>query len=360
MKKKLFVLWVLTIGLAIVLTNPLGAQDKEKRIKKSFPKKETVVIKTVSGDCIVKTGTKSEIQVLVMYTYSEEIFKPEFLEEGGTLVLKEKFKKNSRASGRSEWVLTVPKETKITFATASGDFSIAGTSGGLKAGTASGDIEANKIKGEVKISTASGDIVLKEISGEVKVGTASGDLDLDSMSGNVKIGTASGDIRGKNLYGNVTIKTASGDVECDTVKGEEVVIKTASGEITLHNGKGAFKLKTASGEIEAMAIEVTGESHFGTASGEVKVKLAKTSKYDMTLSSASGDVELFYNGNPVVGYFEFVAKKDRGKIVSPIKFDKQEEFVKYGQLYMRKSFKKQKSTPKIILKTASGKAKLVK
>lgn len=360
MKKRLFLLWVMTVGLAFLLMNPLGAQDKEKRIKKSFAKKETVAIKTVSGDCIVKTGTKNEIHVLVMYTYSNEIFKPEFLEEGDTLVLREKFERNSRISGKSEWVVTVPKETKITFGTASGDFSVAGTSGGLKAGTASGDINATDVKGGVKIGTASGDINLKGITGEVKVGTASGDLDLDNMTGNVKVGTASGDIRGRNLKGSVTIKTASGDVECDTVKGEEVVIKTASGEITLHNGVGAFKMKTASGEIEAVAIEVTGESHFGSSSGEVEVKLAKTSKYDLTLSSASGDVELMYNGNEIVGYFEFIAKKERGEIESPFKFDKEEEFVKYGQLYLRKSFKKQKSVPKIILKTASGKAKLVK
>ena len=152
-----------------------------------------------------------------------------------------------------------------------------------------------------------------------------------------------------NISSHVTKLEAAGYVEV-----------TKDGDIELSNVTGAVKLGTASGEVKALNVILTGESKFGTASGEVYVRLSKTPKFDINLSSASGDVVLDYNGNAVVGSFEFLAKKKRGEIVSPFGFDKEEIIIKHGQKYMKKVFKRKSESPKIVIKTASGKAKLVK
>jgi len=140
----------------------------------------------------------------------------------------------------------------------------------------------------------------------------------------------------------------------------DIHMSTASGEIEVTDSKGIFELGCASGEITAKGITVEGESNFTTASGSVIVVLAEASEYDLSLSTASGDVTLDYNGNPVKGYFEFEARKRHGRIVSPYDFDDEEEFEHYGELVVRKSFSVGGKTPAISLTTASGRVELKK
>jgi hypothetical protein len=99
---------------------------------------------------------------------------------------------------------------------------------------------------------------------------------------------------------------------------------------------------------------------FKVASGDVEITLAKSVGHDLTLASASGNVVLDYNGNPVKGWFEFKARADRGQIVCPFKFDKEEVVEKLGKKYNVKSFKKDGDTPGVFIHTATGKAVLEK
>ena len=133
---------------------------------------------------------------------------------------------------------------------------------------------------------------------------------------------------------------------------------TASGDIRIRNSQGFFELSCASGDIDASNITIQEESSFSTASGDVEVKLAASSEFDLDFSAASGDVTLDYNGNDIIGYFEFSAKKRSGNIRSPIDFDREEEYGRNGDEYMRKSFSKGGLTPKIYISTASGRATL--
>jgi hypothetical protein len=77
-------------------------------------------------------------------------------------------------------------------------------------------------------------------------------------------------------------------------------------------------------------------------------------------------VVLDYDGNPVTGFFEFTARRDRGRIVSPIKFDTEEEYEPgWGDrgrsvIYLRKTFTKGDDKPVILLGTSSGTAELKK
>jgi len=103
--------------------------------------------------------------------------------------------------------------------------------------------------------------------------------------------------------------TSSGDVEAKDIKGD-IEIRAASGDTKLTNVVAAIDIKASSGDVEISNVEFTGASQFTLASGDIEVSLAKTSNYDLTFSTASGDMVIDYNGNPLKGYYVFKGKID--------------------------------------------------
>ena len=201
--------------------NSLSA--KEMKISKSFSVKKSVEINTVSGDCVVRTGAKNTIRVVLIHDYPQGCFEPEFQESGSTLILREEFTGSCR--GRSLWKVTVPEKTKITFDSASGDLSIKGIKIDIEVETASGDIDLENITGECEIESASGDLKVKYFKGTLDVQTASGDQEIDRLEGSLEIRSASGDVELEDVSGEVDIKTASGDIEANNLKGKDISIK---------------------------------------------------------------------------------------------------------------------------------------
>lgn len=292
-----------------------------QEVNRIFTDKELVKINTVSGNCDIKIGTTNEIKVHLLYTYSNDCFEYKIEEAGNTLKINEDFDGN--CSGKSEWTITIPENTNLSFNSASGNLTIEGTKCKIKANTASGDLKFRNAKGEFKINTASGYVEIR------------------NSSGNIDINVASGNIKGDNLSGKIKLNAASGDIE-------------------IENSKATFSLSCASGDVIASGIEIEDKSSFYCASGDVYVRLVKATVYDLYVSSASGDAVLDYNGNPLKGYFEFEARVGKGKIISPVKFEKEEVITKNSQKYNKKSFNKESDTPKIKITTASGKAELRK
>lgn len=303
----------------LILTTVLSAQNE---MHKTFPAKSKVQLKMVSGDCIIETGSSSEIKVdIQLHGDVSEYFEPEFSETGNTLKIREYWHGSSH--GGVTWRITVPAETEIDFSSASGELSVSGIQAEIEAGTASGDISLNSVKGNLDISTASGDIGIDNCTGEFDISTASGEIEVDNSQG-------------------------------------EFDMSTASGEIKIKTCEGAFELSCASGEIEAKKIILKEESSFSTASGDIEVVLGHSPDVDISLSAASGDVLLDYAGNEVRGYFEFSARKRSGRIVSPFDFDREEEVERHEDEYQIKSFSRSGKKPVITLETSSGRAELRK
>lgn len=312
---------VVAIILVLGYGYPLGAREKVDH--KEFDGVKSIRLGTVSGDCIIKTHRSSKVIVDLVYDVDpEDALDYKIEERQGKLVIKERWDGGS-SSGDVLWTLTVPDDAEIDFSSASGNLEVTGPIG------------------EIDASTASGDIGLENVSGEIEVSTASGEVTITKGDGDVEISTASGDVEGNGIKGEINISTASGEIE-------------------ISDSKGVFELSCASGEITAEGITVEGSSNFSTASGSVEVILAKTSEYDLSLSAASGDVTLDYNGNAIKGYFEFEARKRRGSIKCPFDFDKEEEIEKWDKTYVRKSFSRSGNEPEINLHTASGKVVLKK
>ena len=311
------------IGAALLIGWSVCYPQDMKEINKTFEVKKNVRIQTVSGDCILMTGDPGKITVKVKYSANiEGSFEADMQEKSNSLKLRERWHRSS-SGGKIEWTVTVPQETEIEFSTASGDLS------------------ADEINILLEASTASGDIIIERSKGDYEISTASGDIDISDSNGKFDFSTASGDIKASQMSGELELSTASGDIK-------------------LRNGEGLFELNCASGDIKVSGINVNEESSFSTASGDIEVELADSPDYDLDLSAASGDVTLDYNGNEIKGFFEFTAKKRSGNIKSPFEFDKEEEYGRNGDEYVKKSFSRGGQSPKIYLSTASGRATLKK
>jgi hypothetical protein len=309
----------------------------EHEIRKTFKDKKVVQLSTFSGDCIVKKARGGEIEILFIHSYSNTNFEPRFEEDGNKLILKEKF--HLSGSGDSTWNISVPDKTTVLFQSISGNFTVEGVKGDITASTVSGDLAARDCKGELNLKSISGELDVKNLSGNINVTGVSSSLEIKDLSGEIRLNTASGDIKAERLDGSVLVKCPSGDIE-------------------ITDAKGSIEVKAASGDIHAEGIIIKKESSFKVASGDIYVELAKSAEQNLSLECASGDAVLNYNGNPIEGYFEFKAIDDRGDIISPFPFDKEEEEEKWGKKYLIKSFKRGLDVPKIRIYTASGKAEL--
>ncbi|MBU8933900.1 MAG: DUF4097 domain-containing protein [candidate division Zixibacteria bacterium] len=290
----------LLLALAVMATSTLAGKHREKSW--TFDKKESIRIKTISGDCIVKKSKTDRIEVEVISSYSpRNSFEPKARATGRAVRLSEKMYGSN--SGSSTWYLSVPEGTEIEF------------------------------------SSASGDLIIADMKGDFSAETASGDVQIENCSGEFEFSTASGDIEMIDCQGVFEMSTASGEIEMTTCRGE-------------------FDLGTASGDIDAVDIILEFASSFSTASGSVEVTLAETAEFDLEVSTASGRATLDYGGNPIKGSFEFVSKDRRGRIRCPFDFEDERRFDRWGDTYVRKTFTRDGDEPHIIIETASGRATL--
>lgn len=326
---------VLTLALCLTLSS--AAPQTENH---SFAAKKTLKLALVSGDCRIVTGNANKIVVKVEYTFDKEEYTPKFEEQGDLLLLKEKFTKGS-CNGESKWEISLPAGTAVEFCSASGNLDLEGCQSGVTA------------------KTASGDFVIRNVVGKISLHTASGDIELENMKGELYVRTASGDISLKKISGEIDVKSASGEISIEDSTGKNISCTAASGEINLNKTRGALHITCASGNIQAGEVSLEDESSFKAASGNVAVTLSAPLKSDITVASASGDAVLDFNGQAMNGRFEMSAKKGR-PIIAPFTFDKEEEFEKNDQTYVRKNAERKASSPVIVVKTASGKAEIKK
>lgn len=241
--------------------------------EKTFQGAHKLTIHTVSGDCEIVKSSGPGIRVSVDYTFDDESFEPRMEQRGDEVVISERFAQGSNR-GQSRWNVEIPDGMEVEFSSASGNFQIAG------------------LMVNLKVSTASGDIGLKSLNGELKVDSASGDVTGGDISGVTRISTASGDIG-------------------------------------LTDADGEFKLSSASGDVKVEKVTATERSSFSTASGDVNVVLGKAPGKDLSVSSASGNVRLGFNGNEPQGTL-VLRSGERASVHSDFPVDHQETESRWG------------------------------
>ena len=187
----------------------------------------------------------------------------------------------------------------------------------------------------------------------------------------IKCNGSSGDFKVTGFNGSFKAVLGSGSFLFDNVEGK-IDMSSAVMNVQIYNSNGSFNISSAVGSMRATGLTISGNSSFSSAIGTIKISLARTSAADLYVGSNLNKAQVRLNGHPVTGYFEFIALADGGKIISPFKFDNEETFqddIKsyrdssdFGKKseYMRKSFIRGNSNPKITLKTGTVIAKLIK
>jgi hypothetical protein len=204
----------LFILIGILLFSLSSLADPKREFFKEYDKKELVSLKTVSGDCIIKTGNGDKITIEVTNEYSpRDSFEPIFRERGKTLRLREKLYGSNH--GSSTWVLTVPEGTEIDFSSASGGLMVQDYNGELRGNTASGDYEIINCKGIFDLNSASGYYEIENCQGEFDVHSASGNIDASGIiiTGESDFASASGNVRvtmGATPEHDLNVGSASG------------------------------------------------------------------------------------------------------------------------------------------------------
>ena len=159
----------------------------------------------------------------------------------------------------ADFVVTVPRGTKVTGENGSGDLSISGVSG-VDAKSRSGTIELDDLTGDVKLDLTSGDVEIGDLTGKLDVTANSGDIKASGLKG-----------------GPVNVQTSSGDIELELAEANDIRAKGTSGDVEVTAPSGGYNVstETRSGEVDNELGDDPNGSHridAGTVSGDIDLR----------------------------------------------------------------------------------------
>ncbi|MEV6284294.1 DUF4097 family beta strand repeat-containing protein [Kribbella sp. NPDC051770] len=219
----------------------------------------TVQLDSPNSDVTVKVSDSSETTVQVKRNYWLLKRDDGFSVDGDTL----KLNGDCGWHCRADYIVTVPRGTKISGDNGSGDLQLTGT-------------------GAVDLKSRSGEIELADVAGDVKLDLTSGDVQVDRLNGRLDVVSTSGDIEANGLKGGpVNVRTTSGDLTLDLAEANDVTADVTSGDVEVSAPSGAYRVET------------------DTRSGEVENGLGDALQADHTIkaTTVSGDVELTARGS---------------------------------------------------------------
>ena len=212
----------------------------------------TVRLDSPNADVTIKVGDSDKTTVQEKRTYWLVKRGDAYSVDGDTL----KLDGDCGWHCRADFVVTVPRGTKVTGDNGSGDLSISGVSG-VDASSRSGDISLTDVTGDVKLNLTSGDVEIDRLTGKLDITATSGDVEaLHLKGGSVNVETTSGDLKLElDEANNVSAKGTSSDVEVTApAGGYKVSTETHSGDVDNElgndpDGSHSIEAKTVSGDV---------------------------------------------------------------------------------------------------------------
>jgi DUF4097 and DUF4098 domain-containing protein YvlB len=161
-----------------------------------------------------------------------------------------------------DYTVAAPADTTLEIRSVSGDVTVQGIKGEVRAETVSGDVNATGLAREAALKSVSGDITIASSA-------LDGALSANSVSGNVVI-------QGFKAR-RVDAATVSGDVRLSSAVCEQAQVHSVSGDVgvagTLAKG-GRYELRSHSGDISFAVDGKTGfEVEANSFSGDIKTEL---------------------------------------------------------------------------------------
>ena len=315
-------LGILVLVVLVCSLSSFAFAGKAKVIEKTFDRVESLRVKTILGDCIIKQGSGSEISVRVEYTYDDDEFEATFKERGGTLYIEEDLDGNN-IDGDSEWLIVVPEGIDIKFESATGGLKASGIEGRLRAKSGTGAFLISGFKGELEAKSGTGDITLADAEGEFELNSGTGDINVEDAAG------------------SFDANSGTGDVKIDKAKGD-------------------FEANSGTGNVEAFELSLDDYGEFSSGTGNAEVELPAGEEYELEVSSGTGKASIECGGADLDAHVEMSAKKRSGKISSSFDFEDEEEYYSGDDKYVRKWFTEGSGSRKIEIRTGTGRAKIKK
>lgn len=223
----------------------------------------------ISGNIRVATGRGAEVKIdaikRVRHRDAAEAkrllnaLRIEVSQVGGRVEVRTIYPRVNRGfNGSVDYTITVPENAAVALKTVSGDVTVNGVRGEVRAESVSGDVEAVATPNLALAKTVSGDVRAREISAaSLTLGTVSGTV----IASGLKVRT-------------LDASSVSGDLQLSNIQVERLTAKTLSGLIT-------FEGSLARG----------GRYEFNAHSGDVRLTLtSNTPGFELDASTFSGSV----------------------------------------------------------------------
>jgi hypothetical protein len=241
-----------------------------ERVVKSFNvgKNGSLLLHNISGDVVITAGGGSEIRVEAIKKAkgrSPEEARQQLenvvlsMQEAGGGRVDIRVEPRGRDSrGWIDFNVTVPYEASAEVHSVSGDISVTGVKGEVRAETVSGDVKGSSLMRLAAAKSVSGDVILNSVESD----------------GTVVLSSVSGDVTANSLKSRaLEVSAVSGDTILSQCQTERAQVNTVNGDIT-YNGRlskaGRYEMKTHSGDIilnhQGSAFEVAAS----TFSGDIK------------------------------------------------------------------------------------------
>lgn len=232
--------------------------DGEKIVKSfSVGRDGSLLLHNVSGDIVVTASSVNDIRVEAIKhakgrTAAEargqlENVQLSIQNAGGRVeVMTEHRGRESRA-----WVsfnVMVPYDARVELHSVSGDITVTGLKGELRAETVSGDVRASALTRLVLLKSLSGDVEINgaESDGVITLSSVSGDVTANNLKARgIEVSSVSGDtVLNGCLCDRAQVNSVNGNVQYGgrLAKTGRYEMKTHSGNIALHYMGGSFDL----------------------------------------------------------------------------------------------------------------------
>ncbi|TCO46967.1 putative adhesin [Kribbella antiqua] len=222
-----------------------GLTEDTKTGQDSYPVQgDTLTVESSSAYVEVRSGDVSEVQVERRFERNVFGSDPSEKYEDGKLELRDSGCGFLSFGCETNYVLTVPKDVKVTLKSSSGDVKVSGVSAGADLKSSSGSIEVHGVGGALRMESSSGDLEAQDLSATtVSTESSSGSVDLDFATApqSVEAEASSGDVTiripsGIESY-KVDAETSSGDesanVKSDPAATRTIKAQTSSGDVTI-------------------------------------------------------------------------------------------------------------------------------
>ncbi len=121
------------------------------------------------------------------------------------------------------------------------------------------------------------------------LGSGSGDIEVQEVGANLKASTGSGSIRARGVQGPANLDSGSGDIEFVQTAPGDVRVQTGSGSIRLQDLAGGLRAGTGSGDIDVSG-KITADSKLETGSGSIRLNLGPLARFNLDASTGSGTI----------------------------------------------------------------------